>query len=365
MENAESGATLRDALAANLDIVESGGDLNAPQPSIAPEQNTPGAEPPPGESAEQKTSRLANRVRDDQGRLLPGIKPEPSTAQPAIPAAPPAAAPAVAVVRPSSWKKDYWSDFDKIAAENPKLAQYLNQRESEFASGVSTYKQEAEQARPLNEAIAPFLPNLQRFGLEPTTAIRNLLGAHERLSLGSPQEKISLGVQIIKDYGIDPQALFQVLSGQAPMPQIPQQQQPAPPPVDVGAEVRKVLIAEKVDQAYQQFLADVPTKYPHYEQVKDDMAGLLQIGKAQDYESAYHKAVRLHDDLWEAEQQRKTQEAEQQRLAANKANVNRARANAVSVKSDTPVSTVAAAKPNSSLRDKIAENLDAFGSNRV
>lgn len=369
--------SLRDMLAANLDTVEQGGDLNAPQPSAAPEgtapaENAPGAQPPAGETPEQKSDRLANRLRAADGKLLPGTKPaEPA---PAVPSTAPGAAPtvvatpAVAVARPAgvpdAWKKEHWGDFQKVAAENPKFAQYLTQREKEFQTGVSTYRQEADAARPLQDAIAPFLSNLQRFNLQPERAVHNLLAAHERLSLGSPQEKLALGAQIIRDYGIDPQALVQILTGQAQAPVVQQPQQPAQQPVNVQAEVRNILLQEKAATAHEQFLADVPTKYPHYETVKDDMAGLLQLGKAQDYESAYRMAIRLHDDIWEADQQAKSQAAEQQRLAANKATVTRAKANAVSVKSATPSAPSGTPKPTS-LRGQLEEAFDDATASRV
>ena len=128
--------------------------------------------------------------------------------------------------------------------------------------------------------------------------------------------------------------------------------------------MQNILILEIAASAHQQFLAEVPAKYPHYEVVKDDMAGLLQLGKAQDYASAYHMAIRLHDDLWEAQQQAKTQEAEQQRLAVQKATVTRAKANAVSVKTATPSAPTSAPKPNSR-RGELEANFDEATASRV
>ena len=67
--------------------------------------------------------------------------------------------------RPTTWKKEYLPIWDKLTAgeqltpeESLKLAEYSNQRESEYKKGVSTYKQEADNAKSLVEAIAPFVP---------------------------------------------------------------------------------------------------------------------------------------------------------------------------------------------------------------
>ncbi len=365
MEQEAPETTLRDMLAANLDAAEtvvSDPPLDPP----APVQETP----------EQKAGRTANRLRDDQGRLLPGTKeaapaaspvPPPTSQEPTQPVAAP-------VTRPSSWKKDHWEAFDKLAAQDPKLADYINQREREFATGVSAYKNEAEQARALNEAIAPFVPNLQRFGIQPKDAVQQLLTAHERLSLGSPQEKVALGVKLIRDYGIDAQALFQVMSGQQPQYQ-PQQQQPQPQ-VDIEALVAKAVdqraMASKVESAYTEFVSAKDDtgalKYPHYEAVKATMAGLLQADLAQDYPSAYQAAIRMpqHAEIWDGIQQQEAQAKEQQRLAASQAQVNRARSNAVSPRTATPGAAVAATvNGKTSLRDQIASNLEAVESGRV
>jgi len=122
----------------------------------------------------------------------------------------------------SNLKASIQARSKKRDVSQSQLAEYIQQRESEYARGVSTYKHEADAARQLNEAIAPFMPNLQKHGMEPTQWIRNLGTAHERLALGSPQDKIQTAAQLIRDYGIDPQGLFQMLSNpqqQAPQPQ--------------------------------------------------------------------------------------------------------------------------------------------------
>ncbi len=64
--------------------------------------------------------------------------------------------------RPSSWKKDYEKDWETL---DPRLASYINQRESEYAKGVSTYKTEWDRAKPILEAITPYQGMLQQTNL--------------------------------------------------------------------------------------------------------------------------------------------------------------------------------------------------------
>ena len=74
--------------------------------------------------------------------------------------------------RPSTWKKEYLPIWDKLTTgqqlsndEAIKLAEYSNQRESEYKKGVSAYKAEADSAKELNDAISPFVPELQKQGI--------------------------------------------------------------------------------------------------------------------------------------------------------------------------------------------------------
>lgn len=358
MEN-DQEITLRDELSASFDSVM---DAQIPGPADA----APAAAP-----TETETQR-DERLRDEAGRFA---KQEAKTDQPGAgkPSAQPAALhgsdapaqPAAAQQRapkPDSWKKEYetyWNNLD------PKVADYIGQREKEFQTGVSTYKQEAENARSLNEALAPFLPNLQKHNIEPTNWIRNLGMAHERLALGSPNDKVATAVQLLRDYQIDPNALFNAIQNPQSIQQ-PTYQQPAPQ-VDIDKLVEQKFVEREISSEYNKFLADVPTQYPHYEAVKETMAGLLQAGLAQDYKSAYDAALRhpRHDELWQAERTQREQASIAAAAEKAKGVVNRARSNAVSVRSSTPSANMATSQGNKSLRESLSESFDAVTSGRV
>lgn len=355
----DQGTTLRDELSASFD-------------SVMQADTAPADTPAPVATGETETQR-EERLRDEAGRFA---KQESKTDQPSAgkPSAQPAATagqeataqPAAAQQRPprpSSWKKDYEAHWEQL---DPKLAEYIHQREREYASGVSTYKSEAENARSLNEALAPFIPNLQKYNIEPTQWIRNLGMAHERLALGSPQDKIATAVQLLRDYQIDPNALFNAIQN----PQSIQQPayQPSPTPqVDIDKLVEQKFVEREIKSEYERFVADAPTKYPHYESVKETMAGLLQAGLAQDYQTAYEAALRhpRHDDIWQAERQQREQAEAAAAAEKAKGVVNRARSNAVSVRSSTPSANMATQQGNKSLRDMLSESFDSVTTGRV
>lgn len=332
--------TLRDTIAEQMDALE---EIPAAPAAPAP------VETPPTD-VEDKPGRTAGRARDEQGRLLPGKAEIPAQTPPAAtPGAVPNAALTPApepekVVRPSSWKKDMWEHWDKLP---PDVAKYINQRESEFAKGVSTYRQEYENARPIMEALAPHMPLLQQHGIDPGQQVARYMHVHKTLALGSPQDKLGLFAQMAKDYQVPLEQLFvrgndgQVyLNSQLPSYTPPAQQQ------DVGKLIEEKLIEKEAQQAARSFTeakdAAGNTAHPHFDTVRETMSQLLAAGIAQDLQSAYDAALRLpqHQALFDQLQQQKTaaDEAEKQKKLVEAANL--ARRNAVSIRSATPASKV-------------------------
>lgn len=250
------------------------------------------------------------------------------------------------VNRPSTWKKEYvqiWDKMEKgeqISKEDfTKFAEYANQRESEYKKGVSTYKAEADRARGYEEAIAPFIPELQAQNISPAAWINNLGRAHMVLSKAPYNEKVQMFQRLAQDYGIQlgedgmsvPQtdAYTQQLMNQ--LNQVNQEVSTIKNRFQQEEQTRLMLEIERVR-------SDVE-KFPHFDVVREEMAQLLELGKAQDLETAYKKAVRMNDDVWALEQERLLTSAKQ---ASSKAQqVAKAKTVAVSPKSSTPRGTVA------------------------
>lgn len=304
--------TLRDQLVASFNEAEE------------TQENTTVAEPTSKVSEPLETE---GRVRDESGRFAPKMEQvQEPVEQPAL-------------QRPTTWKKDYLPIWDKLATgaalspeEAKKLAKYSNQRENEYKTGVSTYKQEAEQARQLQDALAPFMPDLQRHNIQPTAWITNLGNAHRALSMGNPQQKIQMFTQLARDYGIPIEALGMAQQGQLDpiIPQLMQQIQNLSGQVNTVTGWREQQEQQAALSAIQPF--QDTEKYPHFEQVRETMAQLLERGLAPDLQTAYTKAVRLNDDAWQAEQERLANMQNQQSAAI----VAKAKSRAVSPKSSTP-----------------------------
>ena len=323
--------------------------------------STPDSEAPAGETAAERSERL----RDEKGRFVEG-KAEVKAAPEVGKVIPQGEAPPVVArpPRPSSWKKDYWEHWDKL---DPKLAEYINQREGEYAKGVSTYKQEWEGAKPLLDAVAPFLPTLQQHNIKPDQWITNLGRAHHTLATGDGQSKLQMFAKLAQDYGVPLQALYDQQAAQQFVQQAVAQPRQAQQPQDVGALVRQEMSAARTQDAIEQFEAAKDGAgnplYPHFGTVKSDMALLLEAGKAQDLKSAYSMALRLHDDLWQFEQDAKSKAAQAASVEAQRKAVAVAKGSAVSVKSATPAS--AGAAPKKGTRAQLSDAWDEHAAGRV
>lgn len=345
--------TLRDTLSGAFEAAET------PAPEV-PE--TPVVEAPQ-ETAQEK----ADRLRDEKGRFA--SKPDTGVPQAVKPSDTPVpdVEPPKPLQRPSSWKKDYWDRWEKITAEDRNFAEYLLQREQQFASGVSTYKAELDNAKPILDAIQPFVPELQQYGIQPTQWIQQLGHAHRTLALGSPEQKMLMFARLAKDYNVPLEQMFvQGQDGQLYLNQ--QVQAPAPQPApqqDVKAVVSQLLAEERMQQEIASMQSNAE-QYPHFEAVRETMAGLLQSGLATDLRGAYEAAIALpqHAELREAMQEQQRQQEEAKRAADAVAAAKRAKANAVSVRSATPTGTVTN-NGKRGIRDLLSENLEAVGGGRV
>lgn len=249
--------------------------------------------------------------------------------------------------RPSSWKKDYEAQWESL---DPELQKYINQREQEYAKGVSTYKNQWDSAAPIYEAMAQHvLPDLQQHGIAPQQWIAEVSRAHKSLTYGSPQEKAQTLMALANNYGVD----LGQFTGM---------------PVDQNYSMLAHELAQlrnqwngfqtmqqqheqlSINNEIQEFSQDAP----HFEAVRETMAGLLESGVAKDLKTAYDKAVRLHDDIWEQMQaqhaQQNTQELTQKAAQA--------RAKAVSPKSAAPTGSGNNGNGKKSTRETLSSLLD-------
>ena len=247
------------------------------------------------------------------------------------------------ITRPSTWKKEYVQLWDKIEKgeqiskqEFVKFAEYANQREVEYKKGVSAYKNEAEQAKNLIGAITPYVPTLQQRGIDPANYVASLAKADQILTNAPYEQKVELFHKLAQGYGIQ-------LNGNQAQPVDAYQQQLMQQLARVNQEVGTIKSRyEQEEQArlnseIQKFSSDVE-KHPHFELVREEMAQLLERGKAQNLEEAYKQAVWLVPEVREVELQKLVKKSAP--TASNAQKIAKAKAAAVSPKSVTPNGSV-------------------------
>ena len=361
-------SSLREALESAVSSVEAKESelVATPEETVveaAPAESVVADAAPIGETDAQRTERL----RDDKGRFAEGKAPAGKPA-PQAPGTPQAAQVPVAakLPKPDSWKKEKQADWDALT---PSQQAYVKEREDQYFKGISTYQQEWKGAKPLLDAVAPFLPELQKHNIAPEQWITNLGRAHHSLATGDSQTKLQMFAKLAQDYGVPLQALYDPAFAQQFVQQQIQapRQQPAPQAEDPAQVFERLWSQKETQQSINQFAAEKDAAgqplHPHFKTVMDDMALLLERGKAPDLKSAYSMALRLHDDLFAQEQAAKAAASDAGRLEAQRKVVAAAKGSAVSVKSATPASSGAA--PKKGIRSQLEEAFEAHTGGRV
>lgn len=247
---------------------------------------------------------------------------------------------------PSSWTREAagkWADLpDDVKAE-------IHRRETDYHRGIEQYRQAATVAQEVQQAIAPFMQNFQAAGVHPLQAINHLLGVEHTLRNGSPQEKAYKLAEIARDYGVDLQAV-------APLPQLDPQVQALMRQNQQLQQFQQTILQQQqhaVTSEIEAFRAN-PANV-HFEAVKDDMAALLQSGRADSLQDAYDKAVWMRPDIRQTLVQQQRTEAQKQ--AAEQQRKARAQSAAGGVRGAAN-SKATALSPDASLRDTLTAAMD-------
>ena len=346
-EIAEAPTTLRDALESSFEAAESG--------------NLPAV-------VERTTEVSQDRIRDEQGKFAREAPANPSPVATKHDIPDPVDHSEPPLQRPTTWKKDYLPLWDKMQAGQPltldeanKFLRYANQRETEYKTGVSTYKAEAENAKALQEAIAPFAQDLQKNGIRPADFIGNLGRAHHTLVMGNDQQRLQAFMKLANEYRVPLQYLVgtngdngQIVATMQELTALRQQVDKINSQAENDKQSRLMAEISRVQSDTE--------KFPHFEAVRGTMAQLLESGLAPNLEAAYAKAVRMQDDVWQVEQERLLSTA--MASTKNSQQVAKAKAAAVSVKTSTP-SGMAASSSKKDRRSSLEEAFDSIGGGRV
>jgi hypothetical protein len=342
----------------------------------APEGGAPEGEaiaplqPDSGQPAADGTS--VRSARDSLGRFLPKAGAESGQA------APPLLADSTPVPRPNQPAQESGAAPSDIqppaslsptarehwATTPPAIREYITQREQQMQAWANQTGPLRNTGQAFMQAVEPFRMTIQAEGVDPITAVRNLMQVGTTLRFGTPIEKARMVADVVKAYGVGIEDLDAALTGALPA-------QAANQGINVQAEVQRALAPlmnmaqQRQQQEVQQAENQVRSELQQFSQgkefigdVRGVMADLIEVanrnGNDLSLQDAYDRACALHPEVSKVIMARRQGASAQQLTAA----AQRAKGAAVSVRGVAPVGNPSGAEP-SSIRESIEAAFEA------
>lgn len=327
--------SVRDSLEAAYEKVtssteETSASESAPATEAAPAPvaavDDAAAEPAGTDSAKSATDdgKSESRARGPDGKFVkPSSTKAPAVAKPAETKAPvadvPAATPAPVAATttptfkaPANWKADVREKFNALP---PEIQAEIARVDGEWGKFKGSLESDKSYAAQVRQTIAPYEAMIRAEGGEPMKAVGSLLQTAAALRTGTPQTKAQLVAQMIHAYQIDVPTLAQFIDR---APQAQQTQQPVDP-ASIAAQVREELRREQQQaqmQEAQQSAQEWAQDKEFIEDVKADLAVILQTGRAKTLDDAYAYACKLHPEVSKVLAQREASKAATEAQAA-------------------------------------------------
>ena len=263
----------------------------APEPAPVEEVVAPEAVITEAETPHDDSEKAADgRVRGPDGKFIakaPEMVQDTSD-QPSEAVADPAAK--LAIRAPASWSPAAKATFDKLP---PEVQQAVAKREQEIDHGLRRKSEEVKRYEPLEQVLAPRRAQWAAQGMDEVHAVKTLLAAQDLLEKNPMQ-----GLEFLaRSYGVN-------LNTAQPQGQ-PYQAQPARDShPEIAALKQQLQVLQSQVQTAQTapivsqieaFQNDPANLY--FENVRDDMAVLLNNGKASDLKEAYEMACWMRPDI--------------------------------------------------------------------
>lgn len=215
-----------------------------------------------------------------------------------------ASAPAASTLQPpKTWRPEAAAKF---AALPPEVQQEVLKREEDIFKGLESYKADASIGKAFKGVVQPYLQVFQSQGIDPMQQVSGLMRAHVALATGTPEQKQQFFQHLAKEYGVDldtepPYVDPQVAGLQKQLSDLQSRLN--------GREQHEANEARSKLQAEIDSFASDPA-HQYFDEVANDMAGLLRSGAAKDLKDAYDKAIWANPITRAKEQARLTADAE-------------------------------------------------------
>jgi hypothetical protein len=289
------------------------------------------------------------------------VAPE-APAEPAAPVASEPAPPAKDHRPPAAWSAQAKADFAQLPAH---IRAEVLKRERDMDLGLAERAAELKRYEPLEQAIAPHRQRLAMSGLSEDQYLRALIAADEALRGPNPLQAIAA---IARQYGVDltrQQAPQQPGSPAHPSPSATGALGQLAPPQLSGLIQEVAALKASLAQQSSAYRAESQSRkdaelaafaadHLYFENVRADMARLIDSGLATDLKDAYARACWARDDirpLMLREQQARETEAARAKAAAARA------AGGSITGAPTPGQIGQPQNPNATIEDDVREAL--------
>lgn len=228
--------------------------------------------------------------------------------------------------------RDPWKSWNKEAAESMRglpedVQKHIIERENQFHKGLDQYREAANFAKNIDRAISPYKEYLGQLGVSPDVAFQNLLKTEKTLRTGSQAEKVEMFHKLAHDYGLP----IEVLANTSYDPQQARLKSELAFYQD-QLKASQDFRQSQEDAQLSQIIGEFGQQHEYFDDLREDMAQLLEAGIAKDLDDAYAKAVRLNQGVFEKMQAKQQANAQKQQLSAATQRAAQARSNAVQVK---------------------------------
>lgn len=328
----------------------------------APSETTAPAPKPDAKGAAPETPAAPRADgRDASGRFAPRAA---ETTQTQTPAAPEAQAAPTGqpepIQPPASWSAPAKAAFASLP---PIVQQEIAKREADVNRGFEDRASALKRFEPIEQLLAPRREMLAARGMDEAGFLKTLFAASDWID----RDPVSALRELMRQKGVTLQHFgVQAPAGQQPQAQLPPQLQTLAQQVthlqtqlSQRDQAERAQRLQSVTSEIQSFASDPAHTYFH--NVREDMIGLLQSGRAKDLQDAYDKAVWANPETRALLQADQAKKAEADRLAAQRQSATGARRAAGSVVGAPAQGSApaGAGTSNRSLRDEIAESFRA------
>jgi len=184
---------------------------------------------------------------------------------------------------PASWKgaaKQVWADLPEAARAE------VIRRERQVDQTLRETAQARNVVEDMQRTIAPYQERLQELGTSPAQMFSNLMEADRILSKAPMNQRAEYLAGLIKNYGIDIQALDSALAGQPVQrdqqydieQRVQQLLAQRLAPIEQRMQVEQQAQQEEIAMTIEQMAND--PAYPYFQDVREDMADLIEIKAA-------------------------------------------------------------------------------------